>query len=130
MRRLSEAEKAVFRKKMAEYHQQRMEKVVRNVSEAGSGSGDFFGPEKAGIQKGVLGGLAIMAIAVIWFVVGWNMGLIFFYPPILFLIGVYAFLKGMITGNFSGEVEDSSHVEKREAESQPTTHQENESPND
>ena len=29
--------------------------------------GGFFGPEKAGIDKGILGGIIMMGIAVIWF---------------------------------------------------------------
>ena len=29
--------------------------------------------------------------------------IIFFYPPILFLIGLFAFLKGLVTGNLSGK---------------------------
>lgn len=41
----------------------------------------FFAPEKHGIDKGVLGGLLMMAIAGVWFVVGWKAGRIFFYPP-------------------------------------------------
>jgi hypothetical protein len=69
-------------------------------SERGRG---FFGPEKKGIAKGVLGGFAMMAIAVVWFVAGWAVGYIFFYPPILFLIGLYATLKGVFTGNLAGE---------------------------
>ena len=66
--------------------------------------------EKKGIRKGVLGGLAMMAIAVIWFIVGYGAGYIFFYPPILFLIGVYAFFKGIITGNLNGKVKDESQT--------------------
>lgn len=60
---------------------------------------DFFAPEKKGIEKGVLGGIIMMAIAIIWFVGGYSAGYIFYYPPILFLIGLYALLKGLFTGN-------------------------------
>jgi hypothetical protein len=62
----------------------------------------FFGPEKKGIQNGILGGITMIVIAVVWFVLGYAAGIIFFYPPILFLIGVYACLKGLLTGNFNG----------------------------
>ena len=65
--------------------------------------GGFFGPEKKGISKGAAGGLAMMAIAVVWFVVGYAAGVIFFYPPVLFAIGVFALLKGLATGNLAGE---------------------------
>jgi hypothetical protein len=63
----------------------------------------FFGPEKAGIKKGVVGGMIMIGIATVWFIGGLYMGFIFFYPPILFLIGVYALIKGLVTGNVDGE---------------------------
>jgi hypothetical protein len=55
---------------------------------------DSFSLERKGMQKGVAGGLAMMAIAVVWFVAGWAAGYIFFYPPILFIIGVVACIRG------------------------------------
>jgi hypothetical protein len=61
-----------------------------------------FRAEKKGIDNGVLGGLGMIAGAVIWFVVGWACGYIFFYPPILLLIGVFAVVKGLMTGNITG----------------------------
>ena len=47
---------------------------------------------------GVLGGIAAMVIAVVWFVVG----LVFFdwiafYPPVLFVIGLVGFIKGLVS---------------------------------
>lgn len=63
----------------------------------------FFAPEKKGLQKGIVGGIAMMAIAVIWFVVGYAAGIIFFYPPILFIIGLVGFIKGIVTGNIKGQ---------------------------
>ena len=56
----------------------------------------------------------MMAIAVIWFFAGYGAGYIFFYPPILFLIGLYAFIKGIVTGNLSGREKDlpRSDIEK------------------
>lgn len=59
----------------------------------------FFAPEKKGIENGMMGGIAMMTIAVVWFVAGWMAGIVFFYTPILFLIGAFAFAKGMFTGN-------------------------------
>jgi hypothetical protein len=70
---------------------------------AADDSGGFFGAEKAGMKKGVLGGIIMMVIAVVWFVLGYMAGYISFYPPILFLIGLFAFFKGLFTGNLSGE---------------------------
>lgn len=51
---------------------------------------------------GVVGGLLMMAIAVVWFVGGLMAGWIFFYPPILFIIGLIALFKGMLDGNVAG----------------------------
>ena len=62
----------------------------------------FFAPEQKGIENGMAGGIAMMVIAAVWFGAGWMAGIIFFYPPILFLIGVFALLKGLVTGNVSG----------------------------
>lgn len=63
----------------------------------------FFAPEKRGIKKGVLGGAIMMVIAIVWFVAGWAAGVIFFYPPILFIIGLFALIKGLVTGNLAGK---------------------------
>lgn len=73
--------------------------------EAPSKSGGFFGIEKRGVAAGVLGGLLMMVIAVVWFLLGLAADIIFFYPPILFIIGLFAFLKGIVTGNVAGEKE-------------------------
>lgn len=62
----------------------------------------FFAPEQKGIDNGMMGGIAMMVIAAVWFGAGWMAGIIFFYPPILFLIGAFAFVKGLLTGNVSG----------------------------
>ena len=77
--------------------------VVRQRAEAmgSNDEGGAFAPEKAGLRAGVLGGLLMMLIAVVWFVGGYAAGYIFYYPPILFLIGVYALIKGLATGNVS-----------------------------
>ena len=40
------------------------------------------------ISGGVAVGLLMMGGAVLWFVLGWAAGRIFFYPPILFILGV------------------------------------------
>lgn len=62
-----------------------------------------FGIEKKGWDAGILGGLAMMAIAVIWFVVGLMAGWIFYYPPILFVIGLIGFIRGLFQGNVKGQ---------------------------
>lgn len=47
------------------------------------------------VNGGVLSGIGMMAGAAIWFFAGLAAGYIFFYPPILFLIGFGTFLKGL-----------------------------------
>ena len=51
------------------------------------------------INAGVVGGILMMGIAVVWFIVGLAGGIIFFYPPILFVIGIIAFFKGLAGGS-------------------------------
>ena len=44
---------------------------------------------------GVWGGLLAMTVAFLWFVVGLMNDYIYFYPPILFVIGLGGFFKGL-----------------------------------
>ena len=44
----------------------------------------------------VMGGLLAMLIAVIWFVGGLFAGFLFYYPPILFIIGLVGMIRGLI----------------------------------
>jgi hypothetical protein len=46
------------------------------------------------INSGMIGGLLMMIIAAVWFGVGYAAGRIFFYPPILFVVGLVALGKG------------------------------------
>ena len=48
-----------------------------------------------GGSGGVAGGLLMMVGAVVWFVVGLAFDWVFFYPPILFILGLVAFVKGL-----------------------------------
>ena len=65
-------------------------------------SGGFFGPEKAALRMGALGGLLLMVIAIVWFVLGLMIDRIFFYPPVLFCIGLFGFFKGLFSGHIAG----------------------------
>ena len=49
-----------------------------------------------GRTKAILAGVGMMVGAVVWFVVGWMAGRIFFYPPILFVIGAVSLGKGLM----------------------------------
>jgi len=64
---------------------------------------DGFGPERAALDKGIAGGLLLIVIAVVWFFVGLAANRIFYYPPILALIGVYGVVKGIAQGNVAGK---------------------------
>jgi hypothetical protein len=44
---------------------------------------------------GVLGGVLMIVIAVVWFGAGLAGGRIFFYPPVLLIIGLVAVCKGL-----------------------------------
>ena len=48
-----------------------------------------------GSNVGVIGGLLMIVIAIVWFVVGLAVGYIFFYPPVLLVIGIIAVVKGL-----------------------------------
>jgi DNA-directed RNA polymerase subunit M/transcription elongation factor TFIIS len=58
--------------------------------------GRFFSSR---LQSGKLWtGIAMMLGAVIWFVGGLCVGVIFFYPPIMFIIGAFSFISGLVDG--------------------------------
>jgi hypothetical protein len=44
----------------------------------------------------------MMGVAIFWFFGGLYCGIIYFYPPVLFLIGLIAVFKGMAEGNING----------------------------
>ncbi|MBV8879989.1 MAG: hypothetical protein JO332_08505 [Planctomycetaceae bacterium] len=46
--------------------------------------------------KAIWAGIGMMVGAVVWFVLGWMAGRIFFYPPILFVIGAVSVGKGLM----------------------------------
>ncbi|MBP3957496.1 hypothetical protein J8F10_19790 [Gemmata sp. G18] len=56
---------------------------------------DNFRIERRVATGGVAGGLLAMLIAVVWFIAGLMNDWIFFYPPILFILGLVAFIKGL-----------------------------------
>ena len=83
-RKLEEAESLLRRVREAE--------AIRAGREDPGKSGGWFGHVNAGVG----GGLAMMAIAVIWFFGALLLiDRIFFYPPILFVVGLIAVFKGL-----------------------------------
>lgn len=55
--------------------------------------GEDAGLEAKMFSSGMLGGVAAMVVAVIWFCVGWSAGTIFLYPPVMFFCGLGAVIK-------------------------------------
>ncbi|HEX4612604.1 MAG TPA: hypothetical protein VH092_30700 [Urbifossiella sp.] len=47
------------------------------------------------LSPAVAGGLGSMAVAVVWFVIGYEAGRIFIYPPIMFVLGLVAVVRGL-----------------------------------
>ena len=64
----------------------------------------YFAPEQKGMKKGVLAGLVMILIAVVWFFGGLAVDRIFFYPPVLLIIGIVAVVKrAAAEGNLAAE---------------------------
>lgn len=76
--------------------------VARQNREAAEAGGDAFAPEKAALNRGVVGGIAMIVIAGVWFYLGWQAGYIYYYPPIFAVIGVVGVVKGLAEGNVAG----------------------------
>jgi hypothetical protein len=68
----------------------------KKKSKAAAGGG-FFGPENKALSWGPWGGVLLMVIAVVWFVVGLMGNIIFYYPPILFIFGLIGTIKALIS---------------------------------
>ena len=45
--------------------------------------------------KDIITGILMMVGAIVWFVVGYMAGYIYFYPPVLFVIGLGTMIKGL-----------------------------------
>lgn len=54
-----------------------------------------FGSASAGIGGGIL----MIIIAIVWFVVGLYAGYIYFYPPVLLVLGIVSIGKGMMNND-------------------------------
>jgi hypothetical protein len=51
--------------------------------------------ERQALGMGAIGGVLLCVVAVVWFFIGLKAGIIFFYPPILFCIGIYGIITGL-----------------------------------
>jgi hypothetical protein len=80
----------------------------------------FFGVERAVLAKGKVGGPILMLVAVVWFVVGLGFDRIFFYPPVLFLFGLWGFFKAA-TGITSPEERIAAALAESQSSAVPAT---------
>lgn len=76
-------------------------------------SSDTLGLNILGIKNQIIAGSIAIIGAIVWFIVGWEAGRIFFYPPILFILGLVALIRGVIT---SKKRADLRQKEKRKAD--------------
>ena len=74
---------------------QKRESRERAQQEAANNGGSV---EKSILTSGVLGGVLAMLVAVVWFFVGLMNDYIYFYPPVLFVCGLGAVMKGLMGG--------------------------------
>ncbi|MEQ8788637.1 MAG: hypothetical protein RIC55_20170 [Pirellulaceae bacterium] len=66
---------------------------------SGESEGGIFSFESGILNAGVVGGLAAMLIGIVWFVGGLACGIIFFYAPVLILLGLVGIIRGVLTSN-------------------------------
>lgn len=79
----------------------------------------FFSAEHGIMNSGVLGGVAVMVGAVVWFVVGLLADRIFFYPPILFVIGIVAVIRGIARWAARATLTNRSRARTRKDAAEP-----------
>jgi len=53
-------------------------------------------PRGSGTDGGVVTGILMMAGAVVWFFGAWALGWIFWYPPVMFILGFITLVKGVM----------------------------------
>lgn len=54
-----------------------------------------WGLDKFRLSNSLVAGVFLIVVSIIWFIAGYIKGFIFFYPPILFLMGLYSTYKGL-----------------------------------
>lgn len=90
--RLAPAEPTAMGHSLAPAYNAYSAPLAPNKPDAYSGA---FGSEKRGMDAGVWGGLGLMLLAVVWFVGGLAFNVFFCYPPVLFIIGIVAVVRGL-----------------------------------
>jgi hypothetical protein len=72
-----------------------MDEVVARLA-AGQHNGGRRAQRPAIVWGSIWLGIAMMLGAIVWFVLAFMLGFIFFYPPILFCLGFFTLLKGLV----------------------------------
>ena len=49
-------------------------------------------------RGGIVGGVLIVVLAIVWFVIGLAAGRIYFYPPVLLVFGLISIARGLFAG--------------------------------
>ena len=62
-------------------------------------SSDTLGLSMFGIKNQILAGALAIIGSVVWFIAGASADIIFFYPPILFILGLATLIQGVVTSN-------------------------------
>lgn len=73
--------------------------LERARQETSNGSNDSEGGYSNFFDATVIGGLVVMLAAVAWFVAGLAAGVIFFYPPVMFVLGMITVVKGIASND-------------------------------
>ena len=66
--------------------------------------------ERVAFNWGVVGGILMIAVAVGWFLWGLNEGYIYYYPPILAVLGIVAIFNGVSKKNYVGNRRGTSRA--------------------
>lgn len=92
-------EKATFETECADYSHDERLAIQREVLEEEQLQSEkaqaTMGLDTFGIKNGIAAGVIAMAGAVIWFFAGASIDIIFFYPPLLFTLGLIALVRGI-----------------------------------
>lgn len=84
------------RKRSSEYEDDDDDDRPRRRKKQVKNDGGFWSFEKGIMNGSVIGGALAMLGAVVWFVLGLVGNRIFFYPPILFIIGLIGVIRGLM----------------------------------
>lgn len=110
-------EKATFKDNCAEYQvdqnmlERNRELEVERLQD--QQSSDTLGLSILGIKNQIIAGSLAIIGSLIWFIAGASADIIFFYPPILFILGLATLIQGIITSKKKAKIKQR---EKQNAE--------------